>query len=91
LATADCDSDTGFKTLAYVPLSYVLDSLDVGAGSKTFTFSGNGVPYEFASYSASGSPEMLEKPHDEMEFRNFGGLKPFHNDYPATNAAVNFP
>jgi hypothetical protein len=34
---------------------------------------------------------MLEKPHDEMEFRNFGGLKPFHNDYPATNAAVNFP
>ena len=52
---------------------------------------GNGVPYEFASYSASGSPEMLEKPHDEMQFRNFGDLKPFHNDYPATNAAVNFP
>ena len=52
---------------------------------------GNGVPYEFASYSASGSPEMLEKPHDEMEFRNFGSLKPFHADYPATNAAVNFP
>jgi murein DD-endopeptidase len=52
---------------------------------------GNGVPYEFASLSASGSPEMIVKPHDEMMFRKFGALKPFHADYPANNAAVNFP
>ncbi len=52
---------------------------------------GHGVPYEFASFSASGSPEMIEKPHDQMFFRNLGVLKPFHDDYPANNAAVNFP
>jgi hypothetical protein len=51
---------------------------------------GHGVPYEFASFSASGSPELIEKPHDEIFFRNFGALKPFQNDYPANNAAVNF-
>jgi Peptidase family M23 len=52
---------------------------------------GNGVPYEFASFSASGSPEIVEKPHDEMMFRNFGVLKAFNADYPATNAAVDLP
>ena len=52
---------------------------------------GHGVPYEFASFSASASPEQIEKPHDQMFFRNFGALKPFQNDYPANNAAVNFP
>jgi len=52
---------------------------------------GNGVPYGIASFSASGSPEIIEKPHDEMFFRNFGPLKPFHADYPANNAALNFP
>ena len=52
---------------------------------------GQGIPYEFASFDASGSPEMIEKPHDEMAFRNFGAFQQFHNDYPATNAAVNFP
>jgi hypothetical protein len=26
-----------------------------------------------------------------MVFRNFTALEPFQNDYPATNAAVNFP
>jgi hypothetical protein len=34
---------------------------------------------------------MIQKPNDEMMFRNFGALKPFHAGYPATNAAVNFP
>lgn len=52
---------------------------------------GHGVPYEFASFSSSGSPEMIEKPHDEMAFRNFGSFQTFHNDYPANNAAVKFP
>jgi hypothetical protein len=52
---------------------------------------GNGVPYEFTSFNASGSPELIQKPHDEILFRNFGALKPFRNDYPANNAAVNFP
>jgi hypothetical protein len=51
----------------------------------------NGVPYEFQSFSASAAPEIIERPHDEMVFRNFTALEPFRNDYPATNAAVNFP
>ena len=52
---------------------------------------GNGVPYEFANFSASGSPVMLDRPHDQMFFRDFGALSAFHADYPANNAAVNFP
>ena len=52
---------------------------------------GDGVPYEFNSFSASGSPELIERPHDEMFFRNFGPLSPASNDYPANNAAVTFP
>jgi hypothetical protein len=51
---------------------------------------GQGIPYEFAQFSASDSPELIEKPHGEVFFRNIGPLKPFHNDYPANNAAVNF-
>lgn len=51
---------------------------------------GHGVPYEFTRFDASGSPEMLARPHDEMMFRDFGPLHTFHNDYPAANAAVNF-
>jgi hypothetical protein len=50
----------------------------------------NGVPYEFESLSASASPEMIERPHDEMVFRNFSALESFRNDYPANNAAVTF-
>jgi diadenosine tetraphosphate (Ap4A) HIT family hydrolase len=52
---------------------------------------GNGVPYEIASFNASGSTTPIEKPHDELFFANFSALKPFHGDYPANNAAVNFP
>jgi hypothetical protein len=52
---------------------------------------GHGIPYEFDNFSASGSPELIEKPHDEMFFRNFGPLSPAHNDYQANNAAVTFP
>jgi murein DD-endopeptidase len=52
---------------------------------------GNGVPYEIASFKASNSTTPLDKPHDEMVFANFSVLKPFHSDYPANNAAVNFP
>jgi hypothetical protein len=51
----------------------------------------HGVPYEFQSFRASAAPTMIERPHDQMVFRNFTALEPFHNDYPATNAAVNFP
>jgi len=52
---------------------------------------GNGVPCEFTIFSASAAPEAITKPRDQMFFRNFGPQKPFHNDYPANNAAVNFP
>jgi murein DD-endopeptidase MepM/ murein hydrolase activator NlpD len=52
---------------------------------------GNGVPYEIASFSASGSTKLIEKSHDEMFFGKIGALKPFHDDYPANNAVVNFP
>jgi hypothetical protein len=52
---------------------------------------GQGVPYEFANFSASKSTEMLAAPHERMFFRPFGPLRPFHNDYPANNAAVAFP
>jgi hypothetical protein len=52
---------------------------------------GNGVPYEIASFKASSSTTLIDQPHDEMFFSNFNALKPFHADYPANNAAVNFP
>jgi peptidase M23-like protein len=52
---------------------------------------GNGVPYEIAHFQASNSTTAIEKPHGEMVFVNFSALKPFHADYPANNAAVNFP
>jgi murein DD-endopeptidase MepM/ murein hydrolase activator NlpD len=51
---------------------------------------GQGIPYEFAHFSASDSTELIDKPQDENFFRNIGPRKPFHNDYPANNAAVNF-
>jgi hypothetical protein len=51
---------------------------------------GQGVPYEFASFEASGPVELVTKPHDEMFFKNIGGLRPFSYDYPAANAAVSF-
>jgi hypothetical protein len=51
---------------------------------------GHGIPYEFAGFSASDSPELIVKSHDEIFFRNIDPLKAFHNDYPANNAAVKF-
>jgi hypothetical protein len=52
---------------------------------------GHGIPYEFDHFSASGSPDSIEKPRDEMFFRNFGPLLAAYNDYPANNAAITFP
>jgi len=51
---------------------------------------GQGVPYEFAHFEASGTVGLVIKPHDQMYFANIGGLRPFTYDYPATNAAVSF-
>ena len=52
---------------------------------------GQGVPYEFAHFEASGPSESVADSHDRMLFRNMGAQKPFTNDYPAENAAVSFP
>jgi hypothetical protein len=52
---------------------------------------GQGVPYEFDRYEASGSTEYIAKPHDQMFFEHIGELKPFTNDYPAADAVVSFP
>jgi hypothetical protein len=52
---------------------------------------GNGVPYEFATITASGPAEMETKPHDQIFFGQFGPLKSFSDQYPANNAAVSFP
>jgi murein DD-endopeptidase MepM/ murein hydrolase activator NlpD len=52
---------------------------------------GQGVPYEFSHYEASGANELINGPRDRMTIKNIGGLTSFTNDYPAANAAVNFP
>jgi len=51
---------------------------------------GQGVPYEFARFEASGPLDLVFKPHDQMFFKNIGGIRAFTNDYPAANAAVSF-
>lgn len=51
---------------------------------------GQGVPYEFAHFEASGPVGMTAGPHDEMYFKNIGARKSFIDDYPAVNAAVSF-
>jgi hypothetical protein len=51
---------------------------------------GQGVPYEFAHFEGSGPVDLIARPHDQMYFKNIGGLKPFTYDYPAANAAVSF-
>ncbi len=51
---------------------------------------GQGVPYEFAQFEASGPVHLTPKPHDQMFFENIGALKPFTYDYPAPYAAVSF-
>lgn len=52
---------------------------------------GQGVPYEFDHYEASGANVLINGPHDRMTIKNIGGLAPFADDYPAENAAVTFP
>jgi hypothetical protein len=52
---------------------------------------GQGVPYEFAHFEASGPVDLVAGSHDEMYFKNIGSLRPFTCDYPAANAAVSFP
>jgi murein DD-endopeptidase MepM/ murein hydrolase activator NlpD len=51
---------------------------------------GQGVPYEFARFEASGPVDLVLKPHDKMYFKNIGALRQFNYDYPAANAAVAF-
>ncbi|MBV8812643.1 MAG: M23 family metallopeptidase, partial [Acidobacteriaceae bacterium] len=51
---------------------------------------GQGVPYEFARFDASGPVELVSKAHHQMYFQKIGRLKPFTYDYPAANAAVSF-
>jgi hypothetical protein len=52
---------------------------------------GQGIPYEFDRFRASGAPEVIARPRDQMAFRNFGAIAPAQDDYPANNAAVTFP
>jgi hypothetical protein len=52
---------------------------------------GQGVPYEFDHYQASGPNTLINGPHDSMMIKHIGELAPFTDDYPAANAAVNFP
>jgi hypothetical protein len=51
---------------------------------------GQGVPYEFARFEASGPVDLVAGPHQEMYFKNIGTRKRFNDDYPAANAAVSF-
>jgi len=52
---------------------------------------GNGVPYEFTEFSASGPVEVIVKPGSQViSFGPIGEQKPFTRDYPATNALVTF-
>ena len=59
--------------------------------STTSVLAANGVPYTFTHCRASGSTELIEKPHQVIEIRNIGRLTERKNDYPANNAAVEFP
>jgi hypothetical protein len=52
---------------------------------------GQGVPYEFEHFEATGATQYVAKPHDQMFFNGIGELKPFTDDYPAENAVVSFP
>ena len=52
---------------------------------------GQGVPYEFEHFEATGATRYIAKAHDQMFFTGIGQLKPFAGDYPAENAIVSFP
>jgi hypothetical protein len=52
---------------------------------------GNGVPYAFPAYIASGPVELIEKPNSQaLSFGPIGPETAFTNNYPANNAAVTF-
>lgn len=51
----------------------------------------HGVPYGFTQFKASGPAKLHEKASGDMEFSDVGALTMRNNDYPATNAAVEFP
>jgi hypothetical protein len=52
---------------------------------------GDGVPYEFTSFDASGPVEIIVAPNSQTTtFGSIGPQKPFTNDYPAANALVTF-
>ena len=52
---------------------------------------GQGVPYEFDRFEATGATQYIAKAHDQMFFKGIGEKKPFTDDYPAENAVVSFP
>jgi hypothetical protein len=51
---------------------------------------GNGVPYEFTAFEASGPVEANVSSATVIKFGTIGPQRPFTNDYPANNALVTF-
>jgi hypothetical protein len=51
---------------------------------------GNGVPYEFTSFDASGPVEANVSSPNLISMGPIGAQRPFKNDYPANNALVTF-
>ena len=51
---------------------------------------GNGLPYEFTAFEASGPVEADVSSPGAINFGPIGPQKPFTNDYPANNAEVTF-
>jgi hypothetical protein len=51
---------------------------------------GNGVPYEFTSFNASGPVDAAVNSNGRITFGPIGPQKPFTDDYPANNAFVTF-
>jgi Peptidase family M23 len=52
---------------------------------------GNGVPYQFTSFEASGPVDIISKPDSQaITLGSIGPQLQFTNDYPALNALVTF-
>jgi hypothetical protein len=51
---------------------------------------GNGVPYAFTAFDASGPVEADVSSPSVISVGPIGPQKPFTNDYPANNAQVTF-
>jgi murein DD-endopeptidase MepM/ murein hydrolase activator NlpD len=51
---------------------------------------GNGLPYEFTAFDASGPVEADVSSATAINIGTIGPQKPFTNDYPANNAEVTF-